>query len=69
MDRQRAVALERILELLIEAGDGAAFMAVVKRIEGEGDRRVRVNIEPPLDRSDEMTFDAASDPMRFRRQA
>ena len=67
MDSTRAAALERILHALIEAGEGEAFMAVVKRIEA-GESRVRINIEPPLD-VDEMTFDAASDPMRYRRVA
>ena len=69
MDRTQAVALERILEALIAAGEGEAFMAAVRRIEANGERRVRINVNPPLDDADEMTFDAATYPVRFRRIA
>lgn len=66
IDRQRAQALERILEVLIEAGDGASFIEVVRKIEADGTNKVRVTIDPPLD-LDLLTFEQATKPMRFRR--
>ena len=65
MDSERAAALERILEAMIEAGEGEAFVAVVKRIEAMEQRKVRVSIEPLF--VDEAAFEQAVEPMRFRR--
>jgi hypothetical protein len=65
MDRERAKALERILEALIAAGEAEAFMAVARRIEEHPKRRIRVSIEPPLDDGEPMAFDDATGPTRF----
>ena len=65
MDSVRAAALERILEALIEAGEGEAFMAVAKRIEAMAERKVRISVEPLIEA--EPSFTQAVEPMRFRR--
>ena len=65
MDSVRAAALERILEALIEAGEGEAFMAVAKRIEAMEQRKVRISVEPLIEA--EPSFTQAVEPMRFRR--
>ena len=65
MTPERARALERILEALIEAGEGEAFIAVARRI-ARHERVVRVVIQPPLDDTEPLAFDIGSAPTRFR---
>ena len=65
MSPKQAQALERILEALIDAGEGEAFVAVARRI-AEHERVVRVVIQPPMDDTEPLPFEVVSVPMRFR---
>jgi hypothetical protein len=63
VDSDKARALERILEALIGAGEGEAFMAVIGRLGP--DHSVRITIEPQtLDAAQH--FDVVSHPRRWR---
>lgn len=55
------------MRALIDAGDGETLIAMVRRIEAGGEVRVAVSIDPPMMEVEELTFDQAVEPMRFRR--
>jgi hypothetical protein len=67
MDAQTRQGLEQILEALVEAGEGEAFVTIARRIMAIEGCEVRISIEPPLDNREAMTFDEVSHPMRWRR--